>query len=187
MQLTKTALYQRGNEVLWYFPQVFSSFSVDDFFDLPWQQNTIRVFGKMFLEPRLTCYFGPKYAYSTIEWPARDLPNELEMLRAEIQKITGFNSNAVLCNLYRGGLDSMGWHADNEKEIDQHAIASVSFGASRKMEFRHIATKERLSVELHHGDLLMMEDFQQNWQHAIFKKKMADPRINFTFRLINSI
>jgi alkylated DNA repair dioxygenase AlkB len=184
MRLNKTKLYQKDNAILWYFPQAFAGYQIDDFNSLPWQQNPIRVFGKEYLEPRLTCYFGPKYTYSSVSWPARELAEELIQIQNKLFEQVGFLSNAVLCNYYRNGADSMGWHADNEKEIDQEIIASVSFGATRKMEFRHIQTKERFGVELHHGDLLIMENFQNSWQHAIFKKKVSAPRINLTFRRI---
>lgn len=187
MELRKTKLFQRENEILWYFPQIFSNYHLDDFAGLPWQQNSIFVFGKEYLEPRLTCYFGPKYKYSSIEWPVREMPIELHRIQSILSSITGFNGNAVLCNFYRNGADSMGWHSDNEREIDQRSIASISFGASRKMEFRNKKDKGRISVELHHGDLLLMENFQESWQHAIFKKKESKPRINLTFRQIMSV
>ena len=36
----------------------------------------------------------------------------------------------------------MGWHSDAEKEMKKHgAIASVSFGAERKFDFKHKLTK----------------------------------------------
>ena len=61
--------------------------------------------------------------------------------------------NACLFNLYRNGVDSMGWHRDNEPEIDPACIASVSFGATRDFAIRHRQTKEKWMVSLGHGDL----------------------------------
>ena len=43
--------------------------------------------------------------------------------------------NAVLCNLYRDGHDSIGLHADAEPEMGP-VIASVSLGAERLFRFK---------------------------------------------------
>ena len=45
--------------------------------------------------------------------------------------VVDFEFNAVLVNGYRDGQDAMGWHRDNEKEIDTSCIASLSLGAGR--------------------------------------------------------
>ena len=47
-------------------------------------------------------------------------------LTAEVGAATGFDFNAVLVNGYRDGQDAMGWHRDNEREIDTSCIASLS-------------------------------------------------------------
>jgi alkylated DNA repair dioxygenase AlkB len=44
----------------------------------------------------------------------------------------------VLLNLYRNGVDSMGWHSDDERELGERpVIASVSLGATRRFRLRH--------------------------------------------------
>lgn len=150
-----------------------------------WRQNTIRVFGKNHLEPRLTAWYGPPYRYSSIQWDALPIPLFLQPLHRKVCEIAQRPFNAVLLNLYRDGNDSMGWHSDNEPEMETSCIASLSLGASRKMAFRHISTGEKLSITLSHNSLLLMEYFQDQWQHSIPKTKSAlTPRINLTFRLI---
>ena len=154
---------------------------------IPWQQNTITVYGKEHLEPRLTAWMGPAYAYSSIRWPERPLTQEVLELRDVVQ---GFCDaapvfNACLFNLYRNGVDSMGWHRDNEPEIDPACIASVSFGATRDFAIRHRQTKEKWMVSLGHGDLLVMENMQRDFDHALPKRlKVHEPRINLTFRAL---
>jgi len=91
--------------------------------------------------------------------------------------------DAVLCNLYRNGQDAMGWHRDNEPQIDPSIIASVSFGASRDFKIRHRTSKETWSVALEHGDLLAMEQLQSDFDHALPRRARVDsPRLNLTFR-----
>ena len=41
------------------------------------RQNRITVYGKTYDEPRLTAWFGPAYRYSSIDWPAAQIPVEL--------------------------------------------------------------------------------------------------------------
>jgi alkylated DNA repair dioxygenase AlkB len=93
--------------------------------------------------------------------------------------------NAVLCNLYRDGNDSVGLHADAEPEMGP-VIASISLGAGRlfglKRENRSIAFSERLL----HGSLLVMAgDTQKLFKHEVPKERgVTQPRINLTFRRI---
>jgi len=80
----------------------------------------------------------------------------------------------------------MGWHQDNEKELDQNSIASVSLGVERRFDFRHKQTGDKLSVLLEQGSLLLMGGTtQKHWQHQLPKSaKITSPRVNLTFRNI---
>ena len=93
-----------------------------------------------------------------------------------------------MLNWYRNGQDSMGWHADNEKELgDYPAIVSINIGAARKFVLRKNTNhKEKIEFILQHGDLLLMHgDTQNHWQHQVPKqKKVTQGRINLTFRKI---
>ena len=107
--------------------------------------------------------------------------------KVEVHTETGGYFNACLFNQYRDGQDSMGWHRDNEPEIDSSCIASVSFGASRDFVIRHRITKEKWLVHLHHGDLLVMENLQDAYEHALPKRlRVGEPRINLTLRRIRN-
>jgi alkylated DNA repair dioxygenase AlkB len=94
----------------------------------------------------------------------------------------------VLANLYRDGRDSMGCHADNEKELGPNpVIASLSFGDGRLFRLHHKKKhKASLDIMLGHGDLLLMAGtMQHHWLHALPKtKQLKTPRINLTFRRI---
>jgi alkylated DNA repair dioxygenase AlkB len=81
----------------------------------------------------------------------------------------------------------MGWHSDDEKMIvPKSAIASVSFGATRKFVFKHKKDKTQVSTILENGSLLVMKgETQIDWLHALPKStKIKTPRINLTFRMI---
>jgi alkylated DNA repair dioxygenase AlkB len=184
--MSERIFISEGQQRLIYYPTLFRDLSFEDISgDINWQQNEIRIFGKTHPEPRLTSWCGPSYQYSNIKWPDSPWVSKLDDLRNELNKITGFEFNAVLCNLYRNGEDSMGWHADNEKEIDQRLIASISIGESRIFKVRKKGASESQSIQLEHGSLLLMENFQEHWQHSIAKsKKLTNPRINLTFRRI---
>ena len=81
----------------------------------------------------------------------------------------------------------MGWHRDNEPEIDAACIASVSFAASRDFVIRNRTTKQKWLVPLHHGDLLVMEHLQDVYEHALPKRlRVGQPRVNLTLRRILS-
>jgi alkylated DNA repair dioxygenase AlkB len=98
---------------------------------------------------------------------------------------TAFNS--CLLNLYHDGNDGMGWHSDDEKELDGQApIASLSLGAKRKFAFRNKENKSTVSVFLENGSALIMHaPTQDYWQHSLLKTKTVhEPRINLTFRRI---
>lgn len=155
---------------------------------LEWQEESIVIFGERKLVPRLTAYFGQhNYKYSGVDHPARPLTKELRVIEAACEAVAEFEFNSVLCNYYRNGEDSMGYHRDNEPVMDTQCIASVSFGATRRMNFRHRSSKERIGIDLNSGSLLLMVDCQDLWEHGIPKtKKRAGGRINLTFRRIRA-
>ena len=156
-----------------------------------WQQDTIKLFGKTFNQPRLTALYGSEgksYSYSGITMKPTPFTPELIEIKKRIEKFTSLQFNAVLLNLYRDGNDSNGWHSDDEKELgDNPVIASVSLGAGRQFQLKHKIVKHlRHKLELENGSLLLMKGTTQKyWKHQIPKtKKITSPRINLTFRYI---
>ena len=85
--------------------------------------------------------------------------------------------NSVLANLYRGEQDSMGWHADNERELgNDPTIASVSLAATRRFWLKH-ANAKTVRLELGHGSLLVMQgSTQQHWKHCVPKETSPKKR-----------
>jgi len=175
-------------------PDFFSVNEADGFFKLlqerlAWQQEPIWMFGKQVLQPRLTALYGdPKvpYAYSGIAMEALPFTEALEQIKDRLQVFTQQEFTHVLCNYYRDGQDSMGWHRDNEPILGKNpTIASLTFGATRAFQLRPYGKKKpKLSLELSHGSLLLMGGESQHfWEHQLPKtKKVLAPRINLTFR-----
>ncbi|NQV11317.1 MAG: alpha-ketoglutarate-dependent dioxygenase AlkB [Cyanobacteria bacterium] len=160
--------------------------------EVPWQQDSIHIFGQRRLLPRLTCWMadpGFDYAYSGEQQiPQPWIPRVLDLRRA-LAAIAGCAFNSVLLNLYRDGNDRMGWHADDEAELDPSApIASLSLGATRSFRFkpkgRGPQSGERHCLELGHGDLLLMDPpTQEHWLHELpSRRRVSQPRLNLTFR-----
>jgi alkylated DNA repair dioxygenase AlkB len=158
--------------------------------EITWQQEHYVIYGKSVAAPRLVAWYGDpqaRYTYSGIAHePLPWLPVLLD-LKKQVERVCQHQFNSVLCNLYRHGQDSMGWHADKEPELGRNPyIASLSFGDARLFKFRHLKTKETVDVVLHSGSLLLMGgELQHHWRHSLPKSaKSKLPRINLTFRKI---
>lgn len=156
-----------------------------------WSQKSIYIYGRDVLQPRLMAWYsdpGVSYEYSGLRLTAQPWPDYLSQIRRKIEMDFELRFNSVLLNLYRNGLDYMGFHADDEKELGpQPVIVSVSLGVTRSFHLRHRTKKHlKLDLELAHGSLLIMAgDMQSHWLHSLpRRKKIADARINLTFRMI---
>ena len=159
---------------------------------IEWQQYPITLFGKTMNQPRLTAFYGDEgksYSYSSLHLKPMPWNEDLKLIKTKIEKVTNTVYSSVLLNYYRDGGDSMGWHADDEKELGKNpTIASVSFGATRSFQLKHNNKIElkKFDIPLTNGSLLLMKGTTQHfWKHQIPKSaKPLSPRINLTFRLI---
>lgn len=179
-----------------YYPNFFSVAEADSLFstlekEIPWQQDDIKVFGKIYPQPRLTALFGTKekaYTYSNMTMYPHDWSQILLQIKEKIEKVSDSIFTTVLLNYYRDGKDSNGWHTDNEKELGTNPIiASISFGSERVFQMKHNHLKDqKLNINLEHGSLLLMKGTTQHfWKHQIPKTtKPIGARINLTFRII---
>lgn len=155
-----------------------------------WRQERITVYGKPYLQPRLSAWYGDQsYRYSGIRLEPLPWSPLLLELKHRVETLTGLEYNSVLLNYYRDGNDGMGMHSDDEPELGpQPAIASLNLGETRDFVMRHRHRKdlETLKLPLPAGSLLLMQgDTQRNWRHGIRKLRRAcGARINLTFRRI---
>jgi alkylated DNA repair dioxygenase AlkB len=153
-----------------------------------WRADPITLWGKQFLQPRLTAWHGEAdYTYSGLTMQALPFTPLLQEIRDAVQAASGRRFNSVLLNYYRNERDSMGMHSDDEPELGpEPAIASLSFGATRTFILRHKRSKRTLKLDLTDGSLLLMAGATQvNWSHGINKlSRPTGPRLNLTFRFI---
>jgi len=161
--------------------------------ELPLRGDTFRRFGRSVRVPRLVSWHGDpgcEYRYSGQTYEPAPWTPGLAVIRARLAERTEIPWNAVLANYYRDGRDSVGWHADDERERgptrDDVAIASLSLGATRRFVLRHRESGERREFALTDGSLLVMRGrTQRHWRHALPKTAApVGPRLNLTFRVI---
>lgn len=160
---------------------------------IDWEQRSVTVYGKTYPQPRLTRWYGPvPYRYSGLTWEAKPLPEAIQALLGRVRGATGHPFDCVLCNLYRDGQDTVGWHADDEPLFGppgESVVASLSFGATRPFSLkpRPGAPGTPLSFPLAHGDLFVMpKGAQEVYLHSVPRVRApTGPRINLTFRKVH--
>jgi alkylated DNA repair dioxygenase AlkB len=158
-----------------------------------WQQEHVTIFGARRLVPRLVAWYGDPgtaYTYSGTQHEPKPWTAELSDIRQVAEALTSNRYNSVLLNLYRDGHDGMGWHADDEPELGcEPAIASVSFGATRRFRLRHRQRRgDACALDLEPGSVLLMAGATQtHYIHAVPKTARAvGERINLTFRNVTT-
>lgn len=188
---------------VYYWPGYFSKTQADKWFErllnkIEWQQDNIKLFDRWSKIPRLHAWYGEsgrETEYSGLRLkPKAWLPELLDIKQGCEQKMQAHSVNvqfnSVLANWYRNGHDCVGWHSDDEPEYGEKPnIASVTLGASRDFDMRHIVTQEKFRITLQHGSLLVMAgNTQQYWQHCIPRRAtLTESRINLTFRHVVSV
>lgn len=156
------------------------------------QPETLVLFGREVLTPRLTAWYGDIracYTYSKRCFSPKPWTLGLVELRTCVEAAIATPLHGVLLNLYRDGNDAMGWHADDEPELGPSAehvvVASLSLGARRRFHVRSNRGHERYTYDLGDGDLLVMGgNTQRHYQHRLAKtRRPVGPRLNLTFRV----
>lgn len=155
---------------------------------LQWEADRLMMFGKLVVTRRKVAWIGDPncaYTYSGVLKQAQAWTTELLALKRHLEELAQSEFNSCLLNFYHDGEDGMGWHSDDEKELDsQSPIASLSLGATRKFAFKHKQDKKTSTLLLENGSALVMHPpTQEFWKHALLKTKtIHSPRINLTFR-----
>jgi alkylated DNA repair dioxygenase AlkB len=158
---------------------------------IAWRHDEAFIYGKHIITKRMVAWYGDKafeYTYSKTTKTGLPWTDFLLKIKNAVELISGETFNSCLLNLYHNGTEGMSWHSDAEKElVPNAAIASLSFGAERRFDFKHKKTKEKVQILLGHGSLLVMKgETQRHWLHQLpTTKKVTIPRVNLTFRKIN--
>lgn len=179
------------------YPQAFTPPQSEAFFqsllkEIPWQQETLKIAGRVIAVPRLQCWMGDRgshYGYSGMRLSPYPWQPPVVDIRQRVQQLSGMTFNSVLVNYYRDGRDSVAWHADDEVELGPApVIASVSFGVERYFQLKpkRPGSKTRYQLLLRDGSLIIMAgSLQKNWLHQLPKVNgLTAARINLTFRNI---
>jgi alkylated DNA repair dioxygenase AlkB len=158
---------------------------------ISWKADEAIIFGKRILTKRKVAWYADSpfsYTYSQITRHALPWTKELLVLKELITQSIREEFNSCLLNLYHNGMEGVGWHSDNEKELKINGcIASISLGVARKFSFKHKKTKQVVDIVLNPGSLLLMQgSIQSHWLHCLpTTKKVQSARINLTFRIMN--
>lgn len=159
---------------------------------VPWEQKTIRVYGRAVPQPRLVAWFGDEgtpYTYSGLTLRPTPWNEPVLECKERAEAVAGVQFNSGLANLYRDGDDGVSWHRDDEPELGpEPVIASLSLGAPRRFDLRHRQSGETVKRVLPAGSLLVMSGrSQSSWVHQVPKtKKVRDARVNVTFRYVRT-
>ena len=103
-----------------YFPSFYAHDEALALFDTlmeeaSWKQWRVKMYEKEVDMPRLTAWHGDpgvSYSYSNVREEARGWTPQLLAMKDRVEQASGEHFNCVLLNLYRNGMDHVGWHAD---------------------------------------------------------------------------
>lgn len=159
-------------------------------------QGSVRLFGKWVQEPRLASLHGAAYEYSHKKMVVHPRTPTLERIEERVLQLTGASRpyDVVLVNFYRDGNDSIAYHSDDERAIDQTDVASVSLGAERLFRMQRKQSEQPRQRKITHagilaaGSLLWMKgQCQRLYKHELPKQpNVLQPRLNVTFRRLRS-
>jgi alkylated DNA repair dioxygenase AlkB len=154
---------------------------------LPWRREAQHRYACAVGEPgvRYSYGFGPvRQEHSTERWPEWLLP-----VLDRVRLAAGENFDLALFNFYEDGQGALGWHSDQEVDLEAGAaIASLSLGAERDFQWRPNEGGEATTLRLEHGSLLVMGGaMQEHYVHQVpARKRVREARFNVTFRRLRA-
>ena len=151
--------------------------------EVPWRAERRAMYDRIVDVPRLT------YTYMIGEQlPHPALTAAREALSDHYEAELGERFRTAGCCYYRDGRDSVAWHGDTVGRGSTHdtMVAIVSVGDPRRLALRPRGGGDSISVEMGHGDLVVMGgSCQRTWEHAVPKVAGAGPRLSVQFRPFN--
>lgn len=179
-----------------YFGKIYPDHKAEHYYnklmnEIEWRHDEAYIMGRHIITKRKVAWYGDQqysYSYSNATKLALPWTRTLIELKENIESISRSTYNSCLLNLYHDGNEGMAYHSDDEKTLAKNsAIASLTFGAERNFHFKHKVSKERITLCLENGSLLIMKgETQTHWQHRLPPtKKVKRPRVNLTFRTMD--
>jgi len=149
----------------------------------------ITIFGKKCKQHRSVGFYSDilrGYNYSTSKTPAKKMHPCLRKLLIYVNDKFNHDFNGILINKYLNGLDYIGKHSDDERNLDKTVgVVALSYGATRKFRIRNKFTN-KIIIDLpseKNKIIQMIGDFQNEFTHEIpIEKNIKDVRYSFTFR-----
>jgi alkylated DNA repair dioxygenase AlkB len=151
--------------------------------DVPWRAERRQMYDREVDVPRLLHTYG---VGEPLPHPA--LARARGALSAHYRPELGEPFVTAGCCYYRDGRDSVAWHGDRigRGNTQDTMVAIVSLGDPRRLALRPRLGGSSISIEMGHGDLLVMGgSCQRTWEHAVPKVAHAGPRISVQFRPLN--
>jgi len=158
-----------------------------------WERRQIVVCGRQCMQNRQTCFYARdpslNYRYSGIDNSnCKGFPPVVERVCKRVSKRLEMEFNYCLLNKYSDGRQTIGWHADDERDLAAGSvIASCSFGAERFFDLRRRDdNSKKTRLNLANGSMVVMgEGTQQHYHHQVPQQaKITNPRYNLTFRIV---
>ena len=146
------------------------------------------VWNKQVNQQRDVGFFSDKsigYHYSNQLAKSKPMTINLDLLLDLTNEMFGANFNGILINRYSSGMEYIGPHSDDEKNLDASGVIAISYGGERTFRIRDKKTKEIVQdIQIKNLDIIHMGgDFQKEFTHEIpVTKKQVDQRYSFTFR-----
>lgn len=202
---THTSLYDQINVI--YEQNFFSKYEADSYynlFDSKLKYNSdndskVQIYGKFIKIPREQVAYGDigtSYTFSGNKviprsWGSDEIGKKLLLIKNKVEQYTGESFNFVLVNRYKDGQSYIGYHSDDEKDLDKtSSIIGVSFGSERDFLFKPKKSfvpkniSDVISLNLSHGSLVQIKPpTNEYWCHSIPKRaNIKKSRISLTFR-----
>ena len=163
--------------------------AADDLFSwclaaLSWHEERLHLYGRSVCVPRLMAHAGESgvnYRYSGTDHVASGWPRPLQALVSGLNTRFQLSLNHGVFNRYRGGMDHMGWHTDDERGV-RGLVWVLSLGATRRLRWRRQDTPGSFAIDLEHGSLLALDG---RCTHRLTPTRRAvGERVSLTFREI---
>ena len=161
---------------------------VEDISDKLLVKPKIYIYGKEATQRRNIGFFSDEsigYRYSGQLAKSQVLTHVLKKLLDDVNELYDADFNGILVNKYVDGNDYIGKHSDDEKNLSNIGVVSLSYGSTRKFRVRDKKTNKIVKdILIKHNQVMHMGgDFQKEFTHEIpIEKKITTPRYSFTFR-----
>ena len=148
--------------------------------EVPWRAERRQMYDRVVDVPRLVHTYGVGEPL-----PHASLEAAREALSDHYRPALGEPFVTAGCCYYRDGRDSVAWHGDRigRGRSADTMVAIVSVGDPRRLALRPRGGGESITVEMGHGDLVVMGgSCQRTWEHSVPKVAHAGPRMSVQFR-----